>query len=177
MHCGAEVTESSTNKQHHISSPKFRSWRQECGSSLGSRPYPHDMHEDLSCPTDLDPLLRHLISQHARSAALDNSCLGPWCSLMRSLRGGQSATALLVITRYNHMIARRALPPHRPRQQVGARAIDRGISNADVRGRGAAAEVIDPPVGLDAEIQLRRCTQITQHQPPRGRWTGNSLIA
>ena len=71
----------------------------------------------------------------------------------------------------------RALPPHCPRQQVGARAIDRGISNADVRGRGAAAEVIDPPVGLDAEIQLRRCTQITQHQPPRGRWTGNSLIA
>jgi hypothetical protein len=66
----------------------------------------------------------------------------------------------------------RARPPHCPRRQVGAQAIARGTLNADVRGGVAAAEVIGPPVGLDADIQLRRYTQIAQRYQPRGRWTG-----
>jgi hypothetical protein len=34
------------------------------------------------------------------------------------------------------------------------------------------SEVIGPPVGWNADIQLRRYTQITQRHQPRGRWTG-----
>jgi hypothetical protein len=65
-----------------------------------------------------------------------------------------------------------ALPQHRLRQQVGARAIDRGTSNAYVRDGGTSAEVIGSLVGLDADIHLRRYTQITQRHQLRGGWTG-----
>jgi hypothetical protein len=36
---------------------------------------------------------------------------------------------------------------------------------------GAAGEVYGPPVGLDADLHLRRNTQLTQRQQLRGAWT------
>ena len=44
MHCGVEVTESSTNKQHHISQDKKASLAEEDGSAYEDEQGPHRKH-------------------------------------------------------------------------------------------------------------------------------------
>jgi hypothetical protein len=58
---------------------------------------------------------------------------------------------------------------HGPR--AGPRTAARGADNDPSRDGGAAGEVYGPPVGLDADLHLRRNTQLTHRQQLRGAWT------